>query len=175
MTKRKPIIGVTGYDVSEEEGYGGKLRGNIGQGFSVVGHDYLRCVEKAGGIPVGLPILSDRNLDVVSSLDAIVLTGGRDLDPRLFGESVDHRMGRLCPERDHFELKFIDVALKAAAIAPDGVIEAMVHRDLGNILAVQWHPEMMSVKYAEGLVPFQWLIKAIQEHGYVDCLRQSAN
>lgn len=242
----KAVIGVTGYNVSEEEGYGGKLRGNIGQGFSVIGHDYLQCVEQAGGIPIGLPVLSDSDLSIVSSLDAIVLTGGEDIDPRLFKETVDHRMGRICPERDHFELKLIDYALKenkpilaicrgmqllnvyfggslykdisdkgkvlthnfennprwycahsvrlmhpvlrdlygsdeinvnsyhhmavnrpgagleVAAEASDGIVEAMVHRKFKDILAVQWHPEMMSVKYEEGILPFQWLMQTVK-------------
>jgi putative glutamine amidotransferase len=242
MAERKPLIGVTGYDVSGEEGFGGKLRGNPGQGFSVIGHDYLKCVESVGGIPVGLPVLNEENVSVVTALDGIIFTGGEDIAPHLYGENVDHRFGRICPDRDYFELRLLEAALKAgkpilgicrglqlinvhfggtlykdvsdkgnalvhnfekiprwytahkasllhpvlrqlygsteievnsfhhmsanqigdglevAAVAPDGIVEALIHKESNRIMAVQWHPEMMAVQNEAGLIPFCWLV-----------------
>lgn len=243
--EKKLIIGITGYDLSEEEGYGGKIRGNVGQGFAMFGHDYLNCVERTGGIPIGLPIIQqNENIEaLIDALDALVLTGGEDVDPKLFNQTVDHRMGQICPERDHFELKVIEYALRlhkpilaicrgmqllnvflggtlyrdvsdkgdvlthnfennprwykshsvrlthpllqelfkqkvmdvnsyhhmainqlapsleTAAVAPDGIIEAVVMKTSTNVLGVQWHPEMVAVKYNEGFIAFHWLLE----------------
>jgi putative glutamine amidotransferase len=243
MTTR-PLIGVTTYYISADEGYGGRIRDAVGQAFSLVSEDYLKSIERAGGVPIGLSLLSDDALAaVVERLDGILLTGGEDVDPKRYGETVDYRFGRLSLERDEFEFRLIaaalasgkpilaicrglqilnvyfggtlykdvedfgsalthnfdrnprwytshkvkllhpvlkqlydsdvietnsyhhqsvkDVAvdLEVAAVAPDGVVEALVHKQLPQVLALQWHPEMMSVRYDSGLTPFCWLIE----------------
>lgn len=67
---------------------------------------YLRHVANAGGVPVLLPptagdVVPDRLLD---RLDAIVLTGGPDIDPVHYGAERDPRTRVGPPERDDFEL-----------------------------------------------------------------------
>jgi putative glutamine amidotransferase len=50
--------------------------------------EYVRCVEDAGGVPVLLPPLRDpaRTSRALSVVDGLVIPGGEDLDPRLYGE-----------------------------------------------------------------------------------------
>ncbi|MED1645194.1 gamma-glutamyl-gamma-aminobutyrate hydrolase family protein [Brevibacillus agri] len=96
------------------EGFGGKLRGVAGQGFSVIGHDYLDAVRKAGAIPLGIPVWDlDACQELVAAVDGIVLAGGEDIDPVRYGARIDMRCSALAPERDEYELKLLEAALAA--------------------------------------------------------------
>ncbi|WP_051712419.1 gamma-glutamyl-gamma-aminobutyrate hydrolase family protein [Spirillospora albida] len=77
---------------------------------------YVRAVERAGGVPVLLPPTGSlRGLDpLLERLDGIVLAGGGDLDPELYGAERHPETGPPQPRRDRFEL-----ALVRAAIAAD--------------------------------------------------------
>ncbi len=74
-----------------------------------VNNDYVESVEKAGCIPVMLPVISDL-ADVkeqVKSLDGIVLSGGWDIDPLLYGEQPQPQQGFTMNEVDRFFLAVI--------------------------------------------------------------------
>ena len=68
--------------------------------------DYIKSVEKAGGVPLILPITD--NVDIIKalaeSIDGLLLTGGEDINPLLFGEEPDPKLGEICEARDRFEL-----------------------------------------------------------------------
>ena len=74
--------------------------------------DYVESVNRAGGEPVVLDPADDpaRSLDRV---DALLLTGGLDVDPALYGEPA-HPTTEADPVRDHFE-----IPLSRAAVARD--------------------------------------------------------
>ncbi|MCO4572656.1 glutamine amido transferase [Streptococcus infantarius subsp. infantarius] len=43
-------------------------------------------VRKAGGLPVYLPVSSEVEAeDYINAIDALILTGGQDIDPRFYG------------------------------------------------------------------------------------------
>ena len=67
---------------------------------------YVNAVLAAGGIPVILPNVEDVSLipELVESLDGILLSGGGDVDPALFGERANGHLGTVTPRRDSFEL-----------------------------------------------------------------------
>jgi putative glutamine amidotransferase len=79
--------------------------------------DYVRAVETAGGLPLVLapgdpgdaPALAADYLDRV---DALVLSGGADIDPALYGEPPHARIGPVFPERDAFEVALCREALR---------------------------------------------------------------
>ncbi len=73
--------------------------------------DYSRCVAAAGGIALSVPFESDPN-EVMARLDGLVLTGGADVDPALYGGPLDGFVGELEPQRDAYE-----TALFRAAVA----------------------------------------------------------
>lgn len=64
--------------------------------------DYVESVTRAGGEPVVLDPADDpaRSLDGV---DAVLLSGGLDVDPALYGETP-HAMTEMDPARDRFEI-----------------------------------------------------------------------
>lgn len=67
---------------------------------------YPRWVERAGGVPVLLPpTASLRGVDaLVERLDGVVLAGGADVDPELYGAERHPETDPPQPQRDRFEL-----------------------------------------------------------------------
>ncbi len=71
---------------------------------------YTDMVSKAGGLPVLLPPL-DGIGGVLPRLDGLVLSGGGDLDPALYGAERDAETGPASPARDSAELELCRQAL----------------------------------------------------------------
>jgi len=74
--------------------------------------EYPKVVERAGGLPVQLT----RNTDpasIVARLDGLVMTGGADPDPALYGEEPHPQLGPVERGRDDWELALIRAALDA--------------------------------------------------------------
>ncbi|GIP33434.1 gamma-glutamyl-gamma-aminobutyrate hydrolase family protein [Paenibacillus sp. J2TS4] len=91
----KPIIGITS-SIREER-------------LAVTGQDYIQAIAWAGGVPVVLPNLSDEaSADkIAATIDGLLSSGGKDIDPTLFGEEPHPRLGEVSPERDRFESMMI--------------------------------------------------------------------
>ena len=76
---------------------------------------YLDAVLAAGGVPLLLPA----NLPLgelpglLDGFDGLLLSGGGDLDPALYGERERPEVHSIDPERDAFELALIPLALAA--------------------------------------------------------------
>lgn len=74
--------------------------------------DYVRAVEKAGGLPVVLAPVSEALIEpMLDALDGLILSGGSDVDPALYGEQPHPKLGRVVRERDDFELALTRKAL----------------------------------------------------------------
>jgi putative glutamine amidotransferase len=77
--------------------------------------DYLEAVRRAGGVPRVLEAGGSGADDVLAEIDALVLTGGADVAPELYGAAARHPAVEPAePGRDAFE-----IALAAAALARD--------------------------------------------------------
>jgi putative glutamine amidotransferase len=75
--------------------------------------DYDASVRKAGGNPWTPVIGVDEPAAVVESVDGLLLTGGDDVDPALFGEAPHASYEASEPGRDRFELELLRRALAA--------------------------------------------------------------
>lgn len=75
---------------------------------------YSEAVWAAGGLPLVLPVLADSACieEWCQAVDAVVLTGGDDPDPALFGEEPLPGLGRIVPERDRLEVALARRALE---------------------------------------------------------------
>jgi putative glutamine amidotransferase len=75
---------------------------------------YLHAVQQAGGVPVLLPPqLSKASLErLVRGLDALLLTGGGDVDPATFGEAPHPTLYEVAPARDALETQATLIALE---------------------------------------------------------------
>ena len=72
--------------------------------------DYVECVARAGGQPVVLKTTDDAAA-VVGGLDGLLLTGGLDVDPSLYGEEP-HATTQTAPDRDRFEIPLSTAAIE---------------------------------------------------------------
>jgi putative glutamine amidotransferase len=70
---------------------------------------YVEAVQLAGGVPVLLPPhLEARALDdLVQNLDGVVLSGGGDVEPGLYGEKPHAAVAGVCAKRDRFEFEIV--------------------------------------------------------------------
>ena len=73
---------------------------------------YAQGVLEAGGLPVHLPVDSPAGA-FVDRLDGILLTGGADIDPGLYGAPSETDLFPPEPQRDRFELDLLDAAAAA--------------------------------------------------------------
>jgi putative glutamine amidotransferase len=76
---------------------------------------YVKAVHKAGATPVLLPVVDPDDVDgLLDAVDAVVITGGRDVDPATYGHDRDDRCGPVDPRRDA-----ADLAIARAVVARD--------------------------------------------------------
>ena len=73
-----------------------------------VTRSYLEAVERAGGLCLLLPNTDPERAEAyLDRLDGLLLTGGDDPDPVLFGEEPHSRIEMVDARRDHFEVALI--------------------------------------------------------------------
>ncbi|GIN87218.1 gamma-glutamyl hydrolase [Heyndrickxia sporothermodurans] len=77
-------------------------------------NDYIQAVINAGGIPIIIPVGIDSDVSqIVEKIDGLVLSGGGDIDPTLFGEEPHQKLGAISPGRDSLEIALIHRFLEA--------------------------------------------------------------
>lgn len=95
----RPVVGITS---------------NYSDGDATLRERYYKQVEAAGGTPVIIPPL--KNEEVIATtldhIDALLLTGGGDIDPRLSGEEPSPLLGEINEERDIPELTITRMAFQ---------------------------------------------------------------
>jgi len=75
--------------------------------------DYVRSVETSGGLPLVLaPGRPEDAPDLLDHVSGLLLTGGADIDPSLYGETPHPKLGAVFRERDVFELALCREALR---------------------------------------------------------------
>ena len=84
------------------------------QSWQLLAEDYLRMIEKAGGIPVMLPIGTDPlcACHLWERLDGILLSGGNDVSPMLYQERISPKCGALDNSRDQYEIALAKFAVE---------------------------------------------------------------
>jgi putative glutamine amidotransferase len=70
-------------------------------------HDYKESVRRAGGDVRILDLAIDKVADVVRSVDGLLLTGGSDVLPSIYGEPVHPTFEAAEPGRDDYELELV--------------------------------------------------------------------
>jgi putative glutamine amidotransferase len=76
-------------------------------------HDYEESVRRAGGDVRVLDPATDRPEDVIGSVDGILLTGGNDVLPSIYGEAAHPAFEAAEPGRDDYELDLVRRATAA--------------------------------------------------------------
>ncbi|WP_326696636.1 gamma-glutamyl-gamma-aminobutyrate hydrolase family protein [Streptomyces sp. NBC_01754] len=84
-----------------------------------------RLVQRAGGLAALLPPdAAERAPAVVARLDGLVIAGGADIDPGLYGAERDFRTGPPAHERDAWEVALLRAAM-AAGVPVLGICRGM--------------------------------------------------
>jgi putative glutamine amidotransferase len=73
---------------------------------------YVEAVEHAGGRALLVPPIRDSVEETLHALDGLVLSGGEDVDPRLYGAEPHSETHASAPERDRAELALLGAALE---------------------------------------------------------------
>ncbi|WP_232726217.1 gamma-glutamyl-gamma-aminobutyrate hydrolase family protein [Bacillus sp. FJAT-42315] len=108
----KPLIGCTTYYVSAFEE--NKLRFSVAQDHFMSALDDPLSIQKGGGVPIAIPLIDDEDYieSIVDHLDGLLLTGGSDINPQLYGQPYKKGLGDINPLRDAFEMKLLEKAIK---------------------------------------------------------------
>jgi putative glutamine amidotransferase len=101
----RPLIGITSY--AEDVRWGVWT-----EEAALIPLSYVRAVEHAGGRPLVVPPSDDGLDETLGVLDGLILSGGGDLDPALYGADAHPETDAPRPERDHAELRLLDAALE---------------------------------------------------------------
>ena len=97
----RPLIGIT---LDDE---------HARPGVHVLRDDYVRSVEQAGAIPMIVAPSGPENAPVIlDRLDGLLLSGGVDIDPALFGQAPHPGLRRVDRARDDLELALTREALQ---------------------------------------------------------------
>ncbi len=92
---KRPIVGVTLGDGKQA-------------GVQSLRADYLRSLEQAGAVPVALPALAAEDAALVlERVDGLLLSGGDDVDPALYGQPPHAKLRAVDRRRDDFELALV--------------------------------------------------------------------
>lgn len=104
---RKPVIGITSA-WENDPNFQNYFR-------NCVSIDYSKSVIAAGGTPIIIPTLDDLDTikEQVKLLDGLILSGGADINPLLYGEEFKNGIGVVSLERDRGEMLFLEEFIKS--------------------------------------------------------------
>ena len=106
MSARKPVIGIiTNVEYDPHYLFPGYRR-------VAVNEDYSRSITQAGGIPIMLPPSTDHSTlpQQLALLDGLLLAGGSDVDPLLYGQPAKQECQTTSPIRDAYEIEALRLA-----------------------------------------------------------------
>jgi putative glutamine amidotransferase len=99
----KPIIGITSM-----------LEFKPKKQYSVISKGYNDSVILAGGVPIAIPCDAKiEDCDVyLDKIDALIISGGEDIAPFLYGEAPIKEVTYVIPERDYLEIELVKKAIE---------------------------------------------------------------
>jgi putative glutamine amidotransferase len=104
-----PLIGLSGRRWSARLLGSAVAKAMHGMEFDLHFADYPQAIAACGGLPVELT--RDADVDgITERIDGLVLTGGADVDPAVYGRAPEADLAATEPARDAWELALLDAA-----------------------------------------------------------------
>lgn len=106
--RKKPVIGIVEpWAVIEDGCFMGTYR-------TYANYPYVEGIVKGGGIPLGLPIVSEAEdcAQQAAICDGLILSGGADIDAHLYGEEPHAKQGHFDRRLDQYFINMILAAKK---------------------------------------------------------------
>lgn len=107
LSASKPIIGLTTYRQRSQTGVW-----DVDAAF--LPSEYFDAVNRAGGIAVLIPpqvVGSEDAERILSGLDGLIVSGGRDVNPELYGQTPAEHTDKPDTKRDALEIALYEVAI----------------------------------------------------------------
>ena len=102
----KPVIGISAYPRVVGTSVGATL-------LHTASRHYVESVERAGGVPVVLPVMEpDAVDDVIVAVDGVLLTGGGDVQPSRYGAKPLPETNGVDPARDACDIRLLEAAIE---------------------------------------------------------------
>ena len=100
----RPLIGITSYAL-EARWAAWKLPA------ALIPLSYVESVQRAGGRPLIVPPVDGGVEETLDALDGLILSGGADIGPDVYGQDSHPETAMVQPERDRAELALLEAAL----------------------------------------------------------------
>jgi putative glutamine amidotransferase len=102
----QPLIGISAHKALVKDG-------DVAVFHHVVSQAYVKAVRKAGGIPVLLPVVEPDDAEaLLARVDALLMTGGGDIDPASYGAAMQPETSRVDTERDVHDIALCRMAVE---------------------------------------------------------------
>lgn len=123
----KPLIGICANYLSNDAAGMAAGIGAKNQEWQLLADDYIVAIERAGGVPVILPVTEDLETitPLLQKLDGILFSGGSDIDPNYYGEYPRFGLGLIEPRRDSHEVKLAQKILYETTLPILGICRGM--------------------------------------------------
>ncbi|MFH1514292.1 MAG: gamma-glutamyl-gamma-aminobutyrate hydrolase family protein [bacterium] len=75
---------------------------------------YIKPIVELGGAPLIVPVMQNKDYyaDALRDIKGLILVGGGDVNPFIFGRPVEHKIGKVNPDMDYGEIEMTKVALE---------------------------------------------------------------
>lgn len=143
IINKQPIIGITG---NQRTNLDQMTPDGINISYTATG--FVEGVKKVGGLPLIIPINHPENASTyISMIDKLILTGGQNVLPEFYGQTIQTNDCDFLRERDEFELALIKAALAQkkpifAVCRGTQLINVALGGDLNQAIENHWqdHP-----------------------------------
>lgn len=94
----KPVIGVTMHTKDSK---------------FEINNVYIKSVEQAGGLPLCLPHIHASDVEtILTKINGLLLIGGQDMDPYIYGQEPHPKLGEFFKARDESDLLIVKAAFE---------------------------------------------------------------
>lgn len=145
----------------------------------ILGRRYVRAVERAGGVPLVLPVMEEDFTPIFQFADSLLLVGGKDLDPRLYSGPLSPQTMLMNPERQDFDLRLLKEALrrKVRLLAICGGLQELnvahggsLHQHIEGHNRVEHKVQVVEGTLLKAVVGEEWLVVPSNHHQSVSRL-----